>query len=62
MAPQANEHGHRAIAELLASHAGKQVKVVNSVLSTALRRTSIEVSEDKEDIATDLGVTAAGAE
>jgi len=33
----AMEHGHRALAELLANQAGKQVKPVHSVLSTAVR-------------------------
>jgi len=39
------EHGHRAIAELLANHAGKQLKEVNSVLATARKNVPIAAAQ-----------------
>ena len=52
-ATQALEYGHRAIAELLANHAGKQLKEVNSVLATASRKNvQLTASRDLDQIET----------
>lgn len=60
----ATEHGHRVIAEVLASHAGKQVRVVNSILSTHLRSPQVSQLEeqDAKGPPKEVGATAAAAE
>jgi len=59
----AAEGGHRSIAEILATCAGKRVKVVNSILSTHLRSPQgAQLEEKHESSASVLSATATGTE